>query len=259
VTRSGEVITPEVAGDFDRFYAIYIDSWRISSDESLFHYDDGESTEGFQLPDFPLYGLTFDDLDPFARNDAEAVCREGGVIREDLLAACIYDVVITGDVGFAYDAYVFQEALPTPVRRAPAGPLPPGGDFLIFGDYVVEFDGFAPLGWCSADAISLGAAAVAEDTSGRPVEVSIQYFGGDDPIVAVVVRRDGRAYAWLVNTVDPPTGTVEDASWDGATLTVTGTAFVDESPDVTVLPNPMLPLPGSTPFVPFSMSVTCDQ
>jgi hypothetical protein len=253
LTRVGDPYPRGEIADFERFYATFIDSWRISEDESLFHYGEGESTAAFQLDDFPVFWVDFDDLDQTAKSEADALCREGGITREDLLVACTYDLVVTGDRGFVYDAFVFQETFPDPPRLA----LPPGGNIITVGDFTFEFGGFADNGWCTVDELSFAAAVVSTDGFGRRVDVSIQYVASSDPMVSVVMLREGSPHAWVVTHLDPPTGTVEQADYDGSQLTLEGTAFLNDPFDVDLAPN--LPLPPGKLLHPFHLQAACDR
>lgn len=269
VTRSGEIYPVLQVGDTEAFYSSFIDSWRITEDESLFHYGDGESTAGFQREDFPVRWIDFGDLDQVAKGDAEAVCREGGITRPDLLAACIYDIVVTGDPGFAYDAFVFQETLPAlkdrpaPTSPSTSTPPPSGGNFLTVGGQTFVFEGFAAPGSCSISEDSPGESlpgflgeAITVDAAGREVAIRIEFYALDDPFLVLTVLRDGRPYAWMWEG-RPESGSVDEASMAGNSLTVTGTAFLNdpENPEL----HPMIPLPAGTPTVPFHLQATCDR
>jgi hypothetical protein len=89
----------------------YADSWRVDSSESLFDYGPGESTETFTDLSYPTSVVTLADLPVQDVEDARQVCLAAGVTDPLLLEACILDVAITGDEGFAEGA---AEA-PTPL------------------------------------------------------------------------------------------------------------------------------------------------
>lgn len=125
VTRGGSQIEPHVRFDFETFHTNYIDSWRIAQDESLFHYESGETTDSFLIEGWPHTWMTVAGLEPLQRSEAEQICRDTGVTREDLLLACIFDVGVTGEPGYAYQTFVVQANTPdltlpsTPVENDP--------------------------------------------------------------------------------------------------------------------------------------------
>ncbi|NJL98518.1 MAG: hypothetical protein HC924_06700 [Synechococcaceae cyanobacterium SM2_3_2] len=117
--------------DFEGLYRTFGDSWRVSSDTSLFSYKPGESTESFSDPGFPSAFATFTQE---RRQAAERVCQRvsppAGLSIED----CIYDVAVMG-TGVA-EAYEIVE-LPPELVLPPVGepltgtpPPPPTGEPL---------------------------------------------------------------------------------------------------------------------------------
>jgi hypothetical protein len=258
VTRDGTLVPPEVVIAPRSFYETYIDSWRITAGESLFHYGPGESTEGFHLAGFPDHTMTFEDLiDDGAGEAAEAACRAGGITRPDLVAACVYDLVVTGDDSFVYDHYVMQDSLPDPpaVSEPPPADLETDGpNLLTVGDLTYGLE--ASPGWCTADGISLGAAVSTQDPSGRQLDVSIQYVHADDPLLSVVVQVDGVQYAWVNTMVAPPSGSIDEHDFGGGSLTVRGSAFLNVPFDPGLSWN--VPLPAGSQLVPFELRIRCD-
>ncbi len=105
-TRDGKELSAPLA--FDTLYNEFAESWRVTPEESLFHYDEGESTETFTNRAFPTREVTIDDLDPDVRADAEKRCREGGVVEPEALKQCIFDVGFTGDDVFITSALGVQ-------------------------------------------------------------------------------------------------------------------------------------------------------
>lgn len=117
--RGGGVLDPESADFRDQLYGSFADSWRIAQVESLFDYDDGETTETFQLLDVPSEYVTVANLDASTRADAEALCRAMGVTADPILTNCIFDVGMTGDPSFAASAATVDAA----IERAAIAPL----------------------------------------------------------------------------------------------------------------------------------------
>lgn len=87
---------------FEQLYPAYADSWRVSSESSLFTYRPGESTETYTDRDFPDAEATAENI--AGREAAEAMCRRLGVTQPDVLQNCIVDLAITGRPEFAYTA-----------------------------------------------------------------------------------------------------------------------------------------------------------
>jgi hypothetical protein len=107
VTRDGEPVTvPNEPGAarLEALYSVFGDSWRIGAAESLFDYEVGESTEGFQVPGFPEQDLSIDDLSEFQRREAREDCISRGVTESPWLEECIFDVGFTGDITWADSA-----------------------------------------------------------------------------------------------------------------------------------------------------------
>ncbi|MBO4209947.1 VWD domain-containing protein [Micromonospora echinofusca] len=132
---SGRALTQPVP--FAQLYPAYADSWRISPDRALFHYDDGQDTATFTDRGFPDRPFTVDDLDPARRAAAEETCRWAGVTAPAPLAECIFDVGVSGRAEFAVAAATTEQVIPpvsAPVTAVPVttGTLTPGGDPLTF-------------------------------------------------------------------------------------------------------------------------------
>ncbi len=70
-TRSGTTLDNPT--DFATFYGVYVESWRVSAENSLFDYAEGEDTETFTDRSFPSELATVADLEEEVSNDAEAV------------------------------------------------------------------------------------------------------------------------------------------------------------------------------------------
>ena len=82
-------------------HTTYGDSWRISDASSLFTYSGDETTESFTDLSFPSQIVRLDDFSESELETAEAECRSGGVIGDEVAAACTYDLLISGDDSFA--------------------------------------------------------------------------------------------------------------------------------------------------------------
>ncbi|WP_433261098.1 VWD domain-containing protein [Micromonospora vinacea] len=95
---------------FEALYPGFADSWRVEAQRSLFDYEPGQGTGTFTDRRFPDRLLTVGDLPN--RATAELVCRRAGVTDPRILADCVLDVGLTGQVAFAEDAARAQRDVP---------------------------------------------------------------------------------------------------------------------------------------------------
>ena len=124
VARNGVVL----AADFSSadLYGRFADSWRISQDESLFHYGKGESTATFTDRSVPRENVTLGSLDAAKRAEAERQCRAAGITAPGPLAECTLDLAVTGDRSFVSSAALAQTtsaSRPATTAGGPAGSL----------------------------------------------------------------------------------------------------------------------------------------
>ncbi|MEV0002151.1 VWD domain-containing protein [Micromonospora sp. NPDC050980] len=122
---------------FATLYPAHADSWRITPDRSLLHYDDGEDTGTFTDRSFPEREVTAGGLDPVRRAAAERMCRWAGVTAPGPLADCVFDVAVSGRPEFAVAGATTERISPpvvAPIAAAPvaAASLTPGGEPLTF-------------------------------------------------------------------------------------------------------------------------------
>ncbi|MBM0205931.1 VWD domain-containing protein [Micromonospora sp. STR1s_5] len=106
--RNGKRVTQPPT--FEALYPGFADSWRVEAQLSLFDYEPGQNTGTFTDRRFPDRLLTVGDLPD--RATAELVCRRAGVTDPRILADCVLDVGLTGQVAFAEDAARSQRDLP---------------------------------------------------------------------------------------------------------------------------------------------------
>jgi subtilisin family serine protease len=100
--RGGSVFGQPVT--FGELYGGFADSWRISSGESLFDYDPGESTSTFTDLSFPDATASPGSLPPDDFEAALAECQAAGITDPFVLDACVIDVGLTDDDSFAADS-----------------------------------------------------------------------------------------------------------------------------------------------------------
>ncbi|RRB06697.1 VWD domain-containing protein [Larkinella rosea] len=94
---------------FPIIHTTFADSWRITSQSSLFVYDAGKNTDSYQDRAFPK---TFPVVDPEKLKWAETVCQAAGVTRQPELGQCIFDVGITGDERLTRSSLLAQKEFP---------------------------------------------------------------------------------------------------------------------------------------------------
>ncbi|MDG4837064.1 VWD domain-containing protein [Micromonospora sp. WMMD967] len=132
---NGTALTQPVP--FTQLYPAYADSWRITGDRSLLHYDDGQDTGTFTDRAFPEREVTVGDLDPARRATAEQICRWAGITAPAQLAECVFDVAVSGRPEFAVAGATTERVAPptaTSITAVPvaAASLTPGGAPLTF-------------------------------------------------------------------------------------------------------------------------------
>ncbi len=277
VSRSGDLfqVPPRPSGGYDdafydSFYSTYVDSWRITQEESLFHYGPGENTATFTIEGFPTRYARVSGLDPQTRADAEEACRIGGITREDLLEDCTLDVGFTGEKRFAYAHYLVQ-ARTEPAVRVPDGAGPRDGDNIVtIGALSIDFGPDSALRdpsrtsrWeCSWDEGQFRAFSAFAESPTRSFDVTVLYGSAEtNPTgvqsFAVVVRLNSEDYAWTGITIDDVQPfTIDYLTLDGGTLTASGTAYLNDPP----LPNAFpLVLPEGADLQRFTIQATCDQ
>ena len=114
VSRDGVVLATGFSTT--ELYGHFAESWRISQNDSLFHYAAGESTATFTDRSFPHQNVTVASLEPGARAEAERVCRAAGITAPAALRDCTLDFAVTGDRRFLSSAAFVQT-----VSREPPG------------------------------------------------------------------------------------------------------------------------------------------
>lgn len=102
-----------LAQRFDDLYHRFGDAWRVTDASSLFDYAPGKSTADFTLLSWPTDVAPCElprqePVKPVERVVAERACR--GLLDKNRLENCIFDVMITGEIGFAR-TYLLTEQL----------------------------------------------------------------------------------------------------------------------------------------------------
>jgi hypothetical protein len=276
VTRSGDQLAPDADDDFDTFYPTYIDSWRTTDDESLFHYEPGESTSSFTIQGFPAAPSTADVLDPEVRTDAEEACASVGVTGGQTLESCVLDVGLTGDTSMAYDSFIVETSTASPdSETTDGGDIPQtsteGGSVVTIGGLKVEFgpeppvqdpNGPSPKWQCEVTDGSFFATSRFDESPTRKYEVTIEYLDAaasntGEERFTLIIKLNAVEHAWVLNWNSEFADAIDSLSLDGSTLSASGVAYLNE-PTVPGV-SPFSALPDNAELQPFHLEATCDQ
>jgi lysyl endopeptidase len=119
----------------DRYVELYqkfADAWRVTDKTSLFDYAPGTSTDTFTIKEWPLEKPPcvlpkMRPVQPASQLVAERACRI--ITDENLHRNCVFDVTVTGNIGFAKPYQFTQSKLPPKPKRCEAAPnVLPGPD-----------------------------------------------------------------------------------------------------------------------------------
>ena len=126
---------------YTALYRTFADAWRVSDRDSLFDYAPGTSTATFTRRDWPKQTLPCEvpetkPTEPASEAVAEGACRR--VTDPDRHADCVFDVRVTGNLGFAktYLATqrIFADATTTTLTDSADPSL--AGEWVTFTAYV---------------------------------------------------------------------------------------------------------------------------
>nr|WP_281177174.1 Ig-like domain-containing protein [Marinobacterium profundum] len=237
--RDGTVLTQPLPQTV--LYGEYADSWRIDGANSLFLYRDGESTETFTDRSFPAGIVTYDDLDPVARAEAEAIAEAAGLVPGTFVfETTVIDIVLTGNSDFAEAIGEVPEfapedeqdepIIPVEVNEAPELPDEPG--VTVGPDGSFDIDALAGVTDPEGDTLTLlggtdanGGTVEIVEVDGRQVvrftpadgfsgdtEVSFQIGDGQGNVVtgSVTVTVDGDGGGVPLVAADDSLSTDED-------------------------------------------------
>lgn len=275
VTRDGEPLSASIVDEFDAFYGTYVDSWRLTQDESLLHYDAGETTESFLIEGFPSFAVTMEELDPGDRADAEAACQAASVVDDALFEGCVIDVASTGDAGYAFDAFRVQLVTVRPDGSDGSDPEPsddvtaetPGDTVLTFSGERLTFGedppnqregGVAPSWDCQITDGNLFADGSIDLADGPRYAVSVQYLAAEPRFTLTVRRTDDDQtddYAWVLTNVAHFADAIDDVTLDGSRLTASGGIYVNDPPQPGLAP--FSQLPNGATLDPFTLDLDC--
>ena len=275
-TRSGEQLDRDVETDFERFYGTYVASWRITDDESHFHYGEGESTATFTLAGFPEARASVDDLPDDVRARAETHCRSVGISRDDILEDCVFDVGATGDPTFATEAFIAQRALPEPADAAATDDRPESADGepvneLTIGDLTIELgpepstqmpNGPTTAWTCRSDEGIFSASGRLFESLLVSYEYAIEYIAPDNSRglperFILSVERSGESFAWIQTNAEFFADSVREASMDESSLFVEGELHVNDPP--VQGRGPGVALPDDARLDAFTINASCAE
>jgi hypothetical protein len=182
-TRGGAAVPSPV--DFETFYGVFAESWRIEQSDSLFDYGPAETTETYTDRAFPYRLLRYQDLDPTDVEEATVLCEGNGVTDPDWLKTCAYDVAATGDPAYASE----YTGLPAPKEVLEV--LPPllpdadhggalGGGSAVSGTLTPDGQYFFTFAANAGEGIQLRLA----DIDGGPFVPSLSVYNAAGGLVA---------------------------------------------------------------------------
>ena len=122
ILRDGTILPTPIP--FADLYGRFADAWRVTSENSLFDYPVGETTETYTDRTFPRQYVTLDMLPALIVARATELVDQAGITDPVARSAAILDYAITGDISFLNSAAIpIQVNAEVEVIDAPA-PLP---------------------------------------------------------------------------------------------------------------------------------------
>ncbi len=102
--RDGSILSAEDAMSIDGLYGRFAASWRVQSDERLFSRGDAAEFLTSEYTDLPTSVARLEDFTSEEREAARQTCVAAGVIGDEALNDCSYDVLVTGNPEWANDS-----------------------------------------------------------------------------------------------------------------------------------------------------------
>jgi hypothetical protein len=135
---------PSLPARYDALYGTFADAWRVTDKDSLFDYAPGTSTATFTMRDWPKQNPPCvvpneKQLEPATETVAQAACSR---VRDDNRRAdCVFDVRVTGDVGFAKSYLETERNLALSTTTSLAGGEQPSqpGEWVTFTAFVAPY------------------------------------------------------------------------------------------------------------------------
>lgn len=122
ILPDGTILTQPIAADV--LYGEFADGWRVTSDSSLFTYENGDNTETYTDLSFPDHIITLDDIDPDVRAAAEQIALDAGLQEGTFIFnATVLDISITGNADFLADTEIISTELPIEVLEVQMAPV----------------------------------------------------------------------------------------------------------------------------------------
>ena len=97
---------------YQGLYGTFAPAWRVTTEDTLFDYDEAQTTDSYTVADFPPQTAPLDvsELDPTEFAAAQLTC--GVVTDAELAEQCAFDVVVTGEEEFV-TLYMVSDELET--------------------------------------------------------------------------------------------------------------------------------------------------
>ncbi len=205
-TRDGNIV--EKPFTFDEFYNEFADSWRITQEESLFDYGDGEDTTTFSIEGHPEEEPSVDDLPAHLRAEAESAC--GGITGHPDRSWCIFNVVCLcdDDAAESFEGLSNHESL---TDLHPKAPLTVTGDLCLGEPETFELQAAGELS-CPPEAdpcihvvreqlgVELG-----QDLAVDAVDIGV--YSSEEALVEEVIPSGTRVDSYLIHVNQVPEGT----------------------------------------------------
>jgi hypothetical protein len=130
-----------LADRYVTLYSKFADAWRVTDNDSLFDYAPGTSTETFTVRDWPLQKVPCvvrdtKPVEPASQATAEQACRR--VWDKNMHDDCVFDVIATGNTGFAQTYLNTQRSLADSTTISMTDDQNPSqvGEWVAFTAYV---------------------------------------------------------------------------------------------------------------------------
>lgn len=173
-----------LAERYNALYRTFADAWRVNRKDSLFDYAPGTSTDSFTRKDWPPEQPPCEvrgekPVGPGSQEVAQAACRR--VMDPNRRADCVFDVIATGNVGFANSYVTTQRILADSTTTSLTDDADPSqaGEWVSFTAVVV--------------ANAVGATGVPSGT----VQFAVDGANAGEPVMVNAKGRAARATSQL--------------------------------------------------------------
>lgn len=235
-TREGRILIQPSVSDV---HSVFAESWRLWPHESLFDYGPGENSETFTDYAAPRAYWLVDALDPLVREEAEAICRQQGVVDPRFLRDCTLDVAATGDASYA----ILTAGLDPNTRGVAILPvafrIPADGSRVLGAVVSGPSSDDAVVRWSvEGGAIDAERRSATFTAPSEPGLYSVTAYLADDPAVrsvatAIVVRA---TTGTIVEASTPSGGGKSDGASNGSSVALDGSIVTFNSRATNLVP-----------------------